>query len=590
MRFIFLTSALPDHPLILLFCFLPALINLFVFLYVTFRFPKNTLNNYFAFFVLLLAAWQLSDCFMHMNKTAESSLWMYRASGIPAIGVAVFEVLFALQFTKWYKKISIIYYYLFLFIPSLILLMCVATGTDEYTIEHSSTWNWIAIPKPSLFVSFFYSWISLVSLLTSGLFLTCFLKAKKEDPKKKQALILFIGFTIPVAGGIITEVLAPLVLGIEAPPITVPLITVFSIASFIAISRYRLFEYSPRHQWENILKTMNEGLLIVDNEDTIMYANEMFCEMTGFTISELQGRTSASVLRDESKQLIHTGDVSAKEGRNQYIEVIRRRDGKKMWTLVSSSAYTDKSGNQIGSIGILTDITEMMSIQNKLNEKINELNLFFYKTSHDFKSPIASMEGLLAGFTKDDNIDEFMHYMRLCTIKLEKIVGRVSQLSLIQQKKIYTAPLNSREVISKILDELEQEQPFRHFIKVHLNIDAESIQSEKFLLGLILKNLIENAVKYSDEKKGSPFINISIDKSDVYYKILVTDNGLGIDYEIQDKVFEMFYRGNERSKGAGLGLYIVKAAAEKLGGKVSLKSGPKDGTAVKVILPVPTVS
>jgi len=303
-------------------------------------------------------------------------------------------------------------------------------------------------------------------------------------------------------------------------------------------------------------------------------------------MEELQTRTSASVLTDESKQIIQ-GNVNTEGEKHQHIVVLKRRNGSKMWAVVSSSAYMDAHGKRMGSIGILTDITDMIGIQNKLNNKINELNLFFYKTSHDFKSPIASMQGLLESYTKSDDPDELLNYMKICTAKLEKIVNRVSQLSVIQQKKLYTEQINSLEKVNKILDELEREQPFRHLLEVKINIDVAYIESEQFLLGLILKCLVENSIKYFDERQAAPFVSISIDQSEGYYKILVSDNGLGIDPSVQDKVFEMFYRGNDRSKGAGLGLYIVKAAAEKLGGTVRMKSEPGNGTAIKVILPVP---
>lgn len=586
MRYIFLTNIVSDHPFILLFCFLPALINFFIFLYVMFRMPRDTHNNYFAFFVLMLAFWQLSDACMHLCSTAETAMQMYRTSGVPTIGVAVFGLMFTLQFTQWNKKVPVIYSYLFIFIPAFILLMGMLAGLDGYTVQHSAVWNWVASPTPSIFINLFFSWISLVCIFGAILLFLYFIKVKKEDVSKKQALILFIGLIIPIAGGIIAEVINPLLLGIPSAPITVPLITIFSIASLVAIRRYRLFEYSPHHQWENILKTMNEGLLIVDNDDKIMYANEKFCEMTGFEIEELQTRTSASVLTDESKRLIQ-GNMPAEGKKSQYIVVLKRRNGSKMWAVVSSSAYTDAEGNRMGSIGILTDITDMIGIQNKLNNKINELNLFFYKTSHDLKSPIASMQGLLESYNKSDNPDELLNYMKICTAQLEKIVNRVSQLSVIQQKKLYTEQINSLEKVNKVLDELERELPFRHLLEVKINIDVTYIESEQFLLGLILKSLVENSIKYYDARQAAPFVSISIDRSGTDYKILVSDNGLGIDPSVQDRVFDMFYRGNDRSKGAGLGLYIVKAAAEKLGGKVGMKSEPGNGTAIKVILPVP---
>ena len=83
-------------------------------------------------------------------------------------------------------------------------------------------------------------------------------------------------------------------------------------------------------------------------------------------------------------------------------------------------------------------------------------------------------------------------------------------------------------------------------------------------------------------------ITVSITTDNENYIIRISDNGEGISPEIQPKIFDMFYRGNDRSKGAGLGLYIVKSAAEKLGGNVQVKSKLKEGS--EFILQFPVVS
>ena len=109
--------------------------------------------------------------------------------------------------------------------------------------------------------------------------------------------------------------------------------------------------------------------------------------------------------------------------------------------------------------------------------------------------------------------------------------------------------------------------------------------SDHYRLSLILNNLISNAIKYSDPKKDESFINISIELDTEQASLIFRDNGIGIDNAYIQKVFNMFFRATETNEGAGLGLYIVKEAVEKLCGTIQLESQPGKGTTFRIALP-----
>jgi signal transduction histidine kinase len=102
----------------------------------------------------------------------------------------------------------------------------------------------------------------------------------------------------------------------------------------------------------------------------------------------------------------------------------------------------------------------------------------------------------------------------------------------------------------------------------------------------VLANLLSNALKYSDPAKENPFIKINATKVDLHLAISVQDNGVGIDRQYVSKIFDMFYQGNEKSDGSGLGLYIVKETLEKIQGEISVQSELGKGSEFKVILPI----
>ena len=578
-----------DYPFAILFTFVPALINFGIFVYVSFSLPKNRSNNTFAIFVLLLGIWQLMECMVHSCRDPDAALVWYRMSGVASIGVAVFEVLFALRFTGWHRKISYALYYCFLVIPAIVLIMFTVGGFDSFVISGSVFWHWIASPATSIFTDVLYGWIALASLVTLLIYFFYHIDHENSGKQRKRSLIMLAGFAIPVIGGIACEVIAPLILHTDSMPITTPLITCFSVAALIAIRKYGLLDLSPRHQWENILKTMNEGLVIVDMDHHIVYTNNRFDELLGYSSAELQGKLISELISDPTSNEIYTEQIKQRRENlaSHYQLQADKKDGSKIWLSVSGFPYLDKNGEMIGSVGVLTDVTELMHTQIQLKSKINDLNLFFYKTSHDFKTPIASMQGLLECYEKDDDTDELLRYIKMCIQNLSLIVGRVSQLSIIQQKQIFMHEINNKEYIDKIVREIKSETPYNDVIKVNTILHTEKMNSETYLMHLILKNLIENGIKYYDPKKPSPSVMIAISTEDDHYRIIVSDNGLGIEKNIQDKVFDMFFRGNDQSKGPGLGLYIVKSAVEKLNGKVSVKSEPGQGTEFVIHVPIP---
>jgi signal transduction histidine kinase len=124
-----------------------------------------------------------------------------------------------------------------------------------------------------------------------------------------------------------------------------------------------------------------------------------------------------------------------------------------------------------------------------------------------------------------------------------------------------------------------------NFMNINFITDIEEVdfRSEWAFINTILQNLIENAIKYSQPLE--PFVKISVKKRNAFTQISVVDNGQGIDETHQAKIFDMFYRANERIKGSGLGLYILKRAVERLNGTIELKSKLNEGSTFVVTLP-----
>ena len=162
------------------------------------------------------------------------------------------------------------------FVPSIICLMLILTRQDQHNLEVSEHWFWVVKPEPTIANFVIYGWLSLNALMMLTLLWLGYLKA--STAQRNQSLLLAIGFTLPLVGGIIAEAVFPLLFNLDYIPILTPLITTFTIAAFLSLKN-NFLDYSPRHQWDQIVENMNEGILIVNSEGYIMYANKMFCEM-----------------------------------------------------------------------------------------------------------------------------------------------------------------------------------------------------------------------------------------------------------------------------------------------------------------------
>ena len=169
--------------------------------------------------------------------------------------------------------------------------------------------------------------------------------------------------------------------------------------------------------------------------------------------------------------------------------------------------------------------------------------------------------------------------------KLDKVIQ-----DIIDYRKVSLVDLKFESVdVTQLADEVIESIRFSKQIP-HIRIVKQfqlpgDIITDPYPLRVILNNLISNAVKYSDHEKEFPEIYIAAVYKNDSLEIVVKDNGIGIEPDYQTKVFDMFFRGTEKSTGTGLGLYIVNWAVTRLGGEVQLQSIPKQGTEFKVRLP-----
>jgi hypothetical protein len=203
----------------ILLSLLPALINVGIFLYISFLLPRNRTNNSFSVLVLLISIWQTAEGFTRMSSTAGAAFEWSKISEVSLLLIIPFGLLFILHFSEWHKKIPNNVAFPLLFLPAIVLLFFVITRQDKFTIVPSEQWHWVANPEPTLITLTVYCGIAVGALLLLSLIWLFYVKAKNDRLKQKQSLFLALGFTLPVVAGIIVEIIFPFVFGLSDVPV-----------------------------------------------------------------------------------------------------------------------------------------------------------------------------------------------------------------------------------------------------------------------------------------------------------------------------------------------------------------------------------
>ena len=119
-----------------------------------------------------------------------------------------------------------------------------------------------------------------------------------------------------------------------------------------------------------------------------------------------------------------------------------------------------------------------------------------------------------------------------------------------------------------------------------VSVKGKKLYTDATRMHEILKNLLSNAFQYSRENRVEPYVKIDARITTKSCNLIIEDTGMVISKKYQNKIFDMFYRANEKVEGSGLGLYIVKQTVDKLGGTISLESKVRSGTKIMVDSPI----
>jgi signal transduction histidine kinase len=204
-----------------------------------------------------------------------------------------------------------------------------------------------------------------------------------------------------------------------------------------------------------------------------------------------------------------------------------------------------------------------------------DLNKFLHQSSHDLRSPLTTILGLADVALTEPGKER--HYIQLMR-------GRAAHLDYAYTSLIQTLTLREREPVSAQVDlaalvraQLLEAERLRPGRKAQLDLrvqEGTSVTADPYLLGVILRNLLLNGLDFAAEGETAQ-LELSFGKAEGSWWLRLRDAGEPVQEEVRKRMFEMFYRGSNRSQGTGLGLYNARLAAEKLGGSLEVEATEK---------------
>lgn len=367
-----------DDWLLIFLSLFPVFVNIGIFIYVLFFVTRTTLSSVFLIFLFTLIMWRLQEVILHLSVTQETAQMWYRmfAMSTNFIGVTGLHfVLVLINKGKWNAKN---YHFVALYLPTFLFSMFFLSNVDYMTFENTEKWGWVYTPSHPTSITAFV----LIGLHAS---LMLFLLARyayrirlSNSNEYKRARIILIGSVVPIIVGCAYQIVLPVFFHFKPIPIASSFVIFFSISILIAITKYNFFEYSPIYQWEEIVQQMNQGILIVDNEEFIRYVNDKLCTMFGYNSNDLINKqvNEYFVLTKDKKEKNRIIKKRQELFKDKYQIILKKRNGADMICEINAQPYLDMDKKIIGSTIVLTDVTAQKEAERKIKDSENRYRSF----------------------------------------------------------------------------------------------------------------------------------------------------------------------------------------------------------------------
>ena len=340
-----------------------------------------------------------------------------------------------------------------------------------------------------------------------------------------------------------------------------------------------------RENFETILSSMVEGVIVINSKGTIEHASPNFCQLLELRSKETQDKLYWEVIWNQEINDSLKEALLHKRAVRKEINIIGPQES---FFSMQISPVMDREGKLLSLIAVFHDITELKKLEKIRSE-------FVANVSHELKTPLTAIKGFvetLKTSAKDDPVAvaRFLDIIDKQAQRLENLVNDLLILSSIEFKEVKMNFM--AESLSKIIHAVTALQKKiiedkGHQITVDIPSDLPKILVDRQRMEQVFLNLLDNAVKFTPSG-GKISVQASLEKP--YVCVEVKDNGVGIPAEHLSRVFERFYRvdrarSRDAAGGTGLGLAIVHQIVTAHQGKIEVESTTDLGSTFRIFLP-----
>jgi PAS domain S-box-containing protein len=348
-------------------------------------------------------------------------------------------------------------------------------------------------------------------------------------------------------------------------------------------------------KYRQIVETAQEGMWLIDETNKTTFVNTKMGEILEYSREEMMDKEIYSFMNAKGKEiveklLLRREEKYSRQSRFKFMS----KYGKEIWANVAANPLFDEAGIYKGSLAMITDITDRKIAEEKLEQqnleliKTNsELDRFVYSVSHDLRSPLTSVLGLISFIEEESQETDTLEHVRMIRNsinRLDEFIKNILSYSRNKRTGLEIKKIPLQKTILEIVDSLgsmEEAKGINFEIDINEN---KPFYSDSLRFNTIVENLISNAVKYHKKNRIDSYIKITGQSDNEKLQLSIVDNGIGIDSAHHNKIFDMFFRLSGKTEGSGIGLYIVKETVEKLNGSIQVKSELATGTTFIVTL------
>ena len=345
-----------------------------------------------------------------------------------------------------------------------------------------------------------------------------------------------------------------------------------------------------------LIEKMQEGAVTLNKNGIILYCNSSFADMAAIPLDKVIGTHFNQFIKgitfDGLTDIIVEGQFTDYKTE----DILMRADGSILPVLLSLTNLSLEDGTALSVI--CTDLTSQKEAQRKTTDidnqrkAIQQKDEFIGIASHELKTPLTSLKAymqLIAAYKTEEvpqQIKTFIAKAQMSVSKLQTLVNDLLDVSKIQAGKLHFSI--SAVSVNKLVSTCIENTSFM-FPDYHVDFNPGEdfvINGNAERLEQVLMNMINNAVKYSPKSNE---IIITVDKEGHHVKIGVRDFGIGLSAEQQDKIFERFYRVDDKNfmvSGLGMGLYISKEIIKNHHGSMGVVSKIGEGATFYILLPL----